>query len=115
MHGMIEISGCLCTWEINRGMNRCTRGYSGVDQVRILQPEPSSERARVRSTECHPLGVGQPVSLCNHCSEVRQVCQRLPAAEEAQVLRAQVTEWKEVEEGSDFHSRTPMAWLLREC
>lgn len=95
MHGMIEISvkaDCLRTWEINSGMNGCTRGYSGVDQVWILQPEPSSERPWVRSTERHPLGVGEPVSLCNHCSEVRQVCQRLPAAEEAQVLRAEVTE-----------------------
>lgn len=84
-------SDCLRTWEINSGMNGCTRGYSGVDQVRILQPEPSSKRTWVRSTECHPLGVGQPTSLCDRCSEVCQVCQRLAAAEETQAVRAKVT------------------------
>lgn len=72
-------------------MNGCTRGYSSMDQVRILQPEPSSKRAWVGSTKCHPFGIGQPTGLCDHCSEVCQVCQRLTAAKETQVVRAKVT------------------------
>lgn len=93
------------TWEINSGMNRSTRGHSSMDQVRILQPEPSSKRTRVRPTECHPLGVGQPPCLCDHCSEVRQVCQRLTAAEETEVVCAEVTKKKEErKEGTEFHS-----------
>lgn len=79
------------TWEVDRSVDRCTRGYRGVNQVRVLQPEPSSERARVRAAERHPPPVAQPPGLSDHGAKVSQVRQRLAAAEEAQVVGAQVT------------------------
>lgn len=58
----------------------------------ILQPEPSSQRARVRAAESHPAAVGQPSGLTHHRTEVSQISQGLAAAEEAQAVRAEVPE-----------------------
>jgi len=82
------------TWEVNGRMHRRAAGHGGVYQVRILQPEPRGQRARVWATERHPLAGGQAAGLRQGGAEVGQVSQGLPAAEEAQVLCAQVPEWK---------------------
>lgn len=63
--------------------------------MRILQPEPSSERTWVRPAKRHPLPLGQPSGLCHHGAEVCQVSQRLATAQEAQVVCAEVTKWGE--------------------
>lgn len=81
----------LNTWEVDSSVNRCTRGHRGVDQVRILQPEPSSERAWVRPTKRHPLPVSESSDICHHRPEVCQVSQRLTTTEETQAVCADVT------------------------
>lgn len=58
--------------------------------MRVLQPEPGGQRARVRAAERHPLVVGQPSGLAHDGTEVGQVGQGLTAAEEAQVVCAEV-------------------------
>lgn len=85
----------MYTWEVDRSINRCTCSNRGMDQVRVLQPEPGSERAWVRPTECQPLPVGQALVLSYHSAKVSQVSQRLTTAEETQVVCAEVTEWRE--------------------
>lgn len=78
------------TWEVNGGVDGCTRGHRGVNQVWIFQPEPGGEGARVRASERHPLVVSQPPGRGHHGAEVSQVCQRLATAEEAQAVCAEV-------------------------
>lgn len=85
------------TWEVNSSINRRTCCNRGMDQVWVLQPEPSSERTWVRPTKRHPLPVGQPSGLCHDSAEVCQVSQRLATAEETQAVCAEVT--KKTEEG----------------
>lgn len=92
------------TWEVNSGVNRCACCNRGVDQVWILQPEPSSERTWVRATKGHPLAVCQPPGLCHNSAEVSQVSQRLATAEEMQVVCAEVPRMTKeaIETGSQF-------------
>lgn len=90
-HG--TVSSCSVsspTWKINGGFYWCACCDRGVDQVRILQPEPSGERTWVRATKCHPLAVCQPPGLSHDSAEVSQVSQRLATAEETQVVCAEV-------------------------
>lgn len=83
------------TWEVDSSVYRSTSGHRGVHQVGVLQPEPSSQRAWVRPAESHPPAVGQPSGLTHHCTEVSQIGQGLPAAEEAQAVCAEVPEGRQ--------------------
>lgn len=65
-----------------------------MHQVGELQPEPGCQRAWVRSAKRHPFPVGQPSALAYYRTEVCQVSQCLPAAEETQVVCAQVSKRK---------------------
>lgn len=82
------------TWEVDCSMNWCTGGHRGMDQVRVLEPEPCRKRTWVRAAERHPLPLGEPQGIRHDSSEVSQVSQCLAAAEEAQVVCAQVPKWR---------------------
>lgn len=86
------VGGCI-TWEVDRGMDRCTGCHSSMDQVGVLQPKPGGQWARVWAAKCHPLPVGQPPRCCDICPEMSQVGQCLATTEETQVVWAQVTAW----------------------
>lgn len=82
------------TWKVDSGEQWCTRGHRGMHQVRVLEPKPSSQRAWIRAAECHPLPVCQPSGLSHHSTEVSEVSQSLPTAEETQIVCAEVPEWR---------------------
>jgi len=90
--------GPFDTWEVDGGLDGCAGCHGGVDQVRILEPEPGGEGARVRAAERHPLPAGQPAALRRHGEEVSEVGQRLATAQETQAAQAEVTEEERREE-----------------